>query len=109
MAGDIVEVSSDQWKSEVLESTQPVLVDFWAEWCAPCRALAPVLQDLSSELAGRLKIAKVNVDQYPDLASQFGVRSIPTLVLIKQGQEASRLVGAMNKAQLKAKLEPLLV
>jgi len=105
----IVNVGADNWKSEVLDSSMPVLVDFWAEWCGPCRALAPVLGELSSELAGKLKFVKVNVDENPALAGQFGVRSIPTLLVFKGGQVAQQLVGGMPKHALKAKLEIFLI
>lgn len=108
MAGNVGHVNASTWQSEVTGSAVPVLVDFWAEWCGPCRAIAPALEELSTELAGKLKIVKVNVDESPDLAGQYGIRSIPTLLVIKGGVVASQMVGAMSKAQLKAKLEPVL-
>ena len=107
MASDkIITVTDANWKSDVLESKEPVLVDFWAEWCGPCRAIAPVLDELAEELDGRLKIAKVNVDERPELANEFGVRSIPTLLVIKAGAVAEQMVGALSKSALKAKVEP---
>ncbi len=107
MASDkIIQVNESNWKSEVLESSTPVLVDFWAEWCGPCKAIAPVLDELADDLGDKLKIAKVNVDERPELANEFGVRSIPTLLIIKSGNVAEQLVGAMSKAALKEKVEP---
>lgn len=107
MASDkIITIDNSNWKSEVLESSTPVLVDFWADWCGPCKAIAPVLDELADELADKLKIAKVNVDEHSELANEFGVRSIPTLLVIKSGSVAEQIVGAMSKSALKDKVEP---
>jgi thioredoxin 1 len=105
MAGTIPHVENQTFRQEVIESAVPVLVDFWAEWCAPCRALAPTLEDLNREMAGKVKIVKVNVDQSPDLAQQFNIRSIPTLLLFKDGTVVNQSIGNVSKADLKAKLE----
>ncbi len=104
----MIAIEKDTWKSEVLDSDKPVLVDFWAEWCAPCRALTPVLEELSQELAEKLKVVKVNVDSNQELAGQFGIRSIPTLLVMKNGQVQEQMVGMASKDQLTAKLEPYL-
>lgn len=105
MAGDkITIITGDNWQSEVLDADGSVLVDFWAEWCGPCKAIAPVLDELSEELDGQLKIAKVNVDENPELAQQFGIRSIPTLLVMKDGDVADKMVGASSKAQMQEKL-----
>lgn len=99
-------VTDADFQAEVLQSDVPVLVDFWAEWCAPCRAIAPVLEELSGELEGKVKIAKLNVDQNPNVTVQYGVRSIPTMILFKNGQAADMKIGAGSpKAVLAAWLE----
>ncbi len=87
-------VSEANFGQEVLSASEPVLVDFWAEWCGPCRAIAPVLEELSSELDGKVKIVKLNVDENPGLAAQYGVRSIPTMILFKGGEAADMKIGA---------------
>ena len=87
-------VSEATFGQEVLSSNEPVLVDFWAEWCGPCRAIAPVLDELSSELEGKVKIVKLNVDENPGIAAQYGVRSIPTMILFKGGEAADMKIGA---------------
>jgi len=103
MAANLLQLDSNNFKSAVASST-PVLVDFWAPWCGPCKAIAPVLEDLATEMAGKLTIAKVNVDDNGDLAAQYGVRAIPTLLLFKDGAVVEQFVGMMDKATLKAKL-----
>jgi thioredoxin 1 len=106
MAGtNVVHINAGNWQSEVMSSTIPVLVDFWAEWCGPCKVIAPVLDELSAELSGKLKIAKVNVDENPELAGEFGIRSIPTLLVIRGGVVQQQMIGAIGKMALKSRLD----
>ncbi|PIQ83033.1 MAG: thioredoxin [Candidatus Omnitrophica bacterium CG11_big_fil_rev_8_21_14_0_20_64_10] len=107
MGEALVTVTQSNFESEVLKSSATVLVDFWAEWCAPCRALAPVLDGLAQEQGGRVKIGKVNVDEHPELAAKFGILNIPTLIFFKGGQEVDRAVGVQSKAQLQEKIDKL--
>src|SRR5690554_7496490 len=93
-------VSDTSFEADVLKSNEPVLVDFWAEWCGSCRMVAPVLEEVAGELAGKLKIVKLNVDENPQTASKYGIMSIPTLMIFKNGELASRQVGAAPKAKL---------
>ena len=106
---NIVSLTKDNFAAEVLQSTQPVLVDFWAEWCGPCKMIAPVLEELAGEFAGRARIGKVNIDNDQELATQYGIRAIPTLLFFKGGQVAEQVVGAKSKKELKASLERLAV
>ena len=109
MASDnITHVGNDNWQGEVIEAEIPVLVDFWAEWCGPCRAMNPILDEISTELNGQIKVVKVNVDENQQLAGQFGIRSIPTMLLMKEGKVEEQLVGAMNKAALQDKISAVL-
>ena len=103
MSPNIIQLDNNNFKATVAGAT-PVLVDFWAPWCGPCKAIAPILDELATELNGKLTIAKVNVDDNGDLAAQFGVRAIPTMLLFKGGQMVEQFVGMMDKASLKAKL-----
>ena len=95
-----VKVDNSNFQSEVMESDVPTVVDFWAEWCGPCKMIGPSLEELSEEMAGDVKITKLNIDENPDLAAQFGVRSIPTLLIFKNGEPAGMQVGAKPKSAL---------
>ena len=107
MAGSIIEVTDNNFQAEVLEADKPVLVDFWAPWCGPCRIIAPHLEELSSERED-LQIAKLNVDENPQTAAQFNVMSIPMLLLFKQGQAVHQIIGALPKSRLVQEIEPAL-
>jgi thioredoxin len=101
MASDNVShITDSTFEQEVLKSTKPVLIDFWAPWCAPCRAIAPVIDELAGEYAGRLKVVKMNVDDNPETPARYGVRGIPNLLIIKDGQVKEQIVGAVPKSHL---------
>ncbi len=104
----VVHLSAANWDTEVTKATTPVLVDFWAEWCGPCKMIAPVLDELAGELSGKIKIAKVNVEESHDLAAKFHIHSIPTLLVFKAGVVQEQMVGAPRKADLKTKLSAYL-
>ena len=95
-----VKVDKSNFQTDVLDAKEPVVVDFWAEWCGPCKMIAPALEDIATELGGKVKIAKLNIDENPELAAQFGVRSIPTLMIFKGGEVADIKVGALPKTAL---------
>jgi thioredoxin 1 len=109
MASDkVVQLSDDSFEGEVLKSSTPVLVDFWASWCAPCKAISPVIDGLAAEYEGKVKIAKLNVDENPATPGQYGVRGIPTLILFKDGQVVDQVVGAVPKNQLEGLIKKAL-
>ena len=108
MAANITTLTDATFTEEVKGSDEPVLVDFWAEWCGPCKMIAPVLEELAGDYAGKLRVAKLNVDDAPDTARQYQVMSIPTLILFKDGEPAKRVVGARGKGQLVEELEAFL-
>jgi thioredoxin 1 len=102
MSENIQHISDATFDQEVLQSQTPVLVDYWAEWCGPCKMIAPVLEDVAKSYAGRLKVAKLDIDANPDATAKFGIRGIPTLILFKAGKPAAQKVGALSKSQLTA-------
>jgi thioredoxin 1 len=104
----LVHVNDKDFATEVLHSDLPVLVDFWAVWCGPCRSISPIVEELAKEFTGRVKVTKLNVDENPATPSQYGVRGIPTLILFKGGKIFDQIVGAVPKARLKAMIEKAL-
>jgi thioredoxin 1 len=108
MAGTVSEVTDNNFQAEVLEAETPVLVDFWAPWCGPCRMVAPVVEEIAKERAGELKVVKLNTDENQNTAIAYDVMSIPTLILFNHGQVAKKVIGAYPKRKLEAELEPAL-
>lgn len=102
MSVEIVNVTDETFESEVLRSSEPVLVDYWAEWCVPCKMIAPVLHEIAGEYAGKLKVVKLNIDESPNTPPRYGIRGIPTLMLFKGGEVEATKVGAVSKSQLAA-------
>jgi len=108
MASNALKFTDSNFDAEVVKSGIPVLVDFWAEWCGPCRLMSPILDEMAPAYAGKLKIGKLNVDENQDTPSQFGVMNIPTMIVFKNGKEAERIVGALSKGDLQKKIDKTL-
>ncbi len=108
-APNILTLTQENFAQEVLQSPKPFLVDFWAEWCGPCKMLGPILDELASEYEGRVRIGKVNIDEFQELAAQYGIHSIPTLLLFKEGQVSDQIVGLRSKKDLKASFDRVAV
>lgn len=102
---NVIKLTESNFAEQVVESSTPVLVDFWAEWCGPCKMLAPVLDELAGEYQGKIKVGKVNIDECPGVANEYGIRAIPTLLIFKDGQVAEQVVGLRSKRDLKANLD----
>ena len=108
MSDNIVQISDASFEEDVLKADGPVLVDFWAEWCGPCKMIAPVLEELADEYNGKLTVAKLNIDSNPETAPKYGVRGIPTLIIFKNGQAEGTKVGALSKSQLAAFIDSVI-
>ena len=108
MTEDVLKITDASFNHDVEKSQEPVLVDFWAEWCGPCRLMGPILDQIAPLYKGRLKVGKVNVDDNPEVPSRFGVMNIPTMILFKDGREAARFVGALSKSDLQKKIDQTL-
>ncbi|MBN1526140.1 MAG: thioredoxin [Candidatus Omnitrophica bacterium] len=104
----MLEITSGNFKHEVLEAEQVVVVDFWAPWCMPCKILAPAVEELAKEMAGKVKVAKANVDDSPEIANELSILNIPTLVFFREGKEAARMIGVNSKEAIRSKIEALI-
>ncbi len=102
----VAQITGKNFENEVAKSNLPVLVDFWAEWCGPCRMITPIVDEIAKDLTGKLKVGKVNVDDEQELAARFNIMSIPTLLIFKKGEAVDQIVGAMSKDQLLARINP---
>ncbi|MEJ2696812.1 MAG: thioredoxin [Candidatus Sulfobium sp.] len=108
MAEGVLEVTTASWENEVLNAGGPVMIDFWAVWCGPCRIIAPTVEELAKEYSGKVKVCKLNTDENPEIASRYKIMGIPTLMFFKDGQKVDQIVGAVPKPQLKAKIDAIL-
>jgi len=108
MAENLLQVTDETFNAEILKSDVPALVDFWAAWCGPCRAVSPVVEELAQEYAGKVKVAKLNVDENPKTPGQYGIRAIPTLIIFKNGEVAEQITGAVAKTHIAAALKKVL-
>lgn len=106
--GGALKVDSESWQKEVIEAEGTILVDFWASWCGPCLMIAPIVEEMATEYAGKLKVLKLNTDENPDIASRYKIMGIPTLIFFKDGKIIDQIVGAVPKTQLKAKIDSLI-
>ena len=106
MSGNVVELTDANFDGEVLKADQPVLVDFWAPWCGPCRMVGPIIEELAGLYTGKVKVGKLNTDNNPVVASKYGIRSIPTILLLKDGQVVGNLLGAMPKSEFQKMIDP---
>ncbi len=109
MAGNVLELKDDSFEAEVLKSDKPVIVDFWATWCMPCKMLAPTMEEIANDYKGKYKIAKLNIDDAMDIATNLSVMNIPTLIFFTSGQEVARMVGAASKRDIIKKIEEVFV
>ncbi|MDP6685844.1 MAG: thioredoxin [Candidatus Omnitrophota bacterium] len=108
MVGSVVELTTENFEKEVLQSQKPVIVDFWATWCGPCKMIAPIVGEISLEYKDQCKVAKLNIDEAMGIATKFGVMNIPTIIFFKAGQESSRLVGVVSKDSIAEKIDEML-
>ncbi|MBI1977101.1 MAG: thioredoxin [Candidatus Omnitrophica bacterium] len=108
MSDTVIEITDDNFEKEVLQSSVPVMLDFWAEWCGPCRMLAPVLEEVAPVFQGKLRILKLNVDENPDAGAKYGVMSLPTMIFFKNGKEVDRVVGAVSKNEVQNRIKRVL-
>lgn len=107
MADNVLAVTDDTFDAEVLKSDLPTLVDFWASWCGPCRAIGPVVEELAEEYSGKVKVAKLNVDESPKTPGQYGIRAIPTLIMFKNGEVVDQITGAVSKSHIESALQKI--
>ena len=108
MGGDVLKVDDSSWESDVMQSPEPVMVDFWAVWCGPCQMVAPIVEELAKEYAGKLRVRKLNTDENPEVAGRYQIMSIPTILFFKNGQPVEKLVGVRPKRQFKEVIDSLL-